>query len=185
MLSAPIAGEATGRCPPPSVRAPARTAGARLKLRASAVSLRTNLAAAPLSVSPLAARRGYAHSHARSTVQPPLRASSTDGPSVVAEFERRINEAVVGSSVQILDSVYADPALSVSYARFYTLETIARVPYFAFLSVLHLYETLGWWRRSDCALPGLLAVSPHPASAHRSCASPRASLLAHSPPSQT
>jgi ubiquinol oxidase len=35
------------------------------------------------------------------------------------------------------------------YARFYALETIARVPYFAYTSVLHLYETLGWWRRAD------------------------------------
>ncbi|MEH2447897.1 MAG: alternative oxidase [Nostoc sp.] len=35
------------------------------------------------------------------------------------------------------------------YARFYVLETVARVPYFSFLSVLHLYESLGWWRKSD------------------------------------
>jgi hypothetical protein len=27
--------------------------------------------------------------------------------------------------------------------RFWVLETVARVPYFAFISVLHLYETLG------------------------------------------
>ena len=39
--------------------------------------------------------------------------------------------------------------LSRSYARFYALETIARMPYFSYLSVLHLYETLGWWRRAD------------------------------------
>lgn len=26
---------------------------------------------------------------------------------------------------------------------------MARVPYFSFLSVLHLYETLGFWRRAD------------------------------------
>lgn len=35
------------------------------------------------------------------------------------------------------------------YPRFYVLETVARVPYFSFLSVLHLYESLGWWRKSD------------------------------------
>ena len=34
------------------------------------------------------------------------------------------------------------------FARFYALETIARVPYFSYLSVLHLYETLGKWRRA-------------------------------------
>ena len=36
-----------------------------------------------------------------------------------------------------------------SYPRFYVLETVARVPYFAYLSVLHLYETLGIWRKAD------------------------------------
>lgn len=30
------------------------------------------------------------------------------------------------------------------YARFYALETIARVPYFAYTSVLHLYEARSW-----------------------------------------
>ena len=34
------------------------------------------------------------------------------------------------------------------FARFYALETIARVPYFSYLSVLHVYETLGKWRRA-------------------------------------
>ncbi|MDJ0568020.1 MAG: alternative oxidase [Pleurocapsa sp. MO_192.B19] len=35
------------------------------------------------------------------------------------------------------------------YPRFYVLETVARIPYFAYMSVLHLYETLGWWRKAD------------------------------------
>ena len=35
------------------------------------------------------------------------------------------------------------------YARFYALETIARVPYFSYLAVLHLYETLGSWRKAN------------------------------------
>lgn len=33
-------------------------------------------------------------------------------------------------------------------ARFWFLENVARMPYFAYISMLHLYETLGWWRRS-------------------------------------
>ncbi|KAF7012062.1 hypothetical protein CFC21_026294, partial [Triticum aestivum] len=45
----------------------------------------------------------------------------------------------------ILDILYRDR----DYARFFVLETIARVPYFAFISVLHLYETFGWSRRAD------------------------------------
>lgn len=35
------------------------------------------------------------------------------------------------------------------FPRFFVLETIARVPYFAYLSVLHLYESLGFWRHPD------------------------------------
>ncbi|WP_250126387.1 alternative oxidase [Chroococcidiopsis sp. CCMEE 29] len=35
------------------------------------------------------------------------------------------------------------------YPRFFVLETVARVPYFAYTSVLHLYETMGWWRKAD------------------------------------
>jgi len=31
--------------------------------------------------------------------------------------------------------------------RFWLLETVARMPYFSYISMLHLYETLGWWRR--------------------------------------
>eukprot|EP00877_Chromochloris_zofingiensis_P007896 jgi/Chrzof1/335/Cz01g12010.t1 len=30
--------------------------------------------------------------------------------------------------------------------RFWVLETVARIPYFAFISILHLYESLGFWR---------------------------------------
>ncbi len=52
---------------------------------------------------------------------------------------------IVSFFVFIVDVVYGDR----SYARFYVLETIARVPYFSYLSVLHLYETLGFWRRED------------------------------------
>jgi len=31
--------------------------------------------------------------------------------------------------------------------RFFFLETVARMPYFTYISMLHLYETLGFWRR--------------------------------------
>jgi len=33
-------------------------------------------------------------------------------------------------------------------ARFFYLETVARMPYFSYISCLHLYETLGFWRNS-------------------------------------
>jgi ubiquinol oxidase len=62
-----------------------------------------------------------------------------------AKLEKRINKAVVKSAVKVIDKVYKDR----DYARFYVLETVARVPYFSFVSVLHLYESLGIWRRAD------------------------------------
>lgn len=30
--------------------------------------------------------------------------------------------------------------------KFWVLETVARIPYFSYITVLHLYESLGWWR---------------------------------------
>jgi ubiquinol oxidase len=53
--------------------------------------------------------------------------------------------ALVGILVWVINSLYKDRP----YPRFYVLETVARVPYFAYMSVLHLYETLGWWRKAD------------------------------------
>jgi ubiquinol oxidase len=52
---------------------------------------------------------------------------------------------LVGVLVFVINTLYRDRP----YQRFYVLETVARVPYFSFLSVLHLYETLGWWRKAD------------------------------------
>jgi ubiquinol oxidase len=53
--------------------------------------------------------------------------------------------AIVSFFVFVVDVVYGKR----SYPRFYVLETIARVPYFSYVSVLHLYETLGFWRKAD------------------------------------
>lgn len=53
--------------------------------------------------------------------------------------------AIVSFFVFVVDVIYGNR----SYARFYVLETIARVPYFSYVSVLHLYETLGLWRKAD------------------------------------
>ena len=53
--------------------------------------------------------------------------------------------SLVGILVFVIDTFYRDRP----YQRFYVLETVARVPYFSYLSVLHLYETLGWWRKAD------------------------------------
>lgn len=53
--------------------------------------------------------------------------------------------SLVGILVFLTDVVYENRP----YQRFYVLETVARVPYFAYLSVLHLYETVGFWRKAD------------------------------------
>jgi len=66
-----------------------------------------------------------------------------DGPLIT--LERRANKFIVDSAVFVIDKLYEGR----DYPRFYALETIARVPYFSFLSVLHLYESFGWWRRAD------------------------------------
>lgn len=52
---------------------------------------------------------------------------------------------LVSFLVVVINTLYRDRP----YQRFYVLETVARVPYFSYLSVLHLYETLGWWRKAD------------------------------------
>ena len=52
---------------------------------------------------------------------------------------RKLNDAVLSITVAIIDFLYRDLPIQ----RFWVLETIARAPYFAFLSVLHLKESLG------------------------------------------
>ena len=52
---------------------------------------------------------------------------------------KQLNSAVLNVTVAILDFLYRNrPA-----QRFWVLEVIARAPYFAFISVLHLRESLG------------------------------------------
>ncbi|CAN6236599.1 unnamed protein product, partial [Urochloa humidicola] len=65
--------------------------------------------------------------------------------SWVVKLEQSVNIFLTDSVIMVLDGVYHNR----NYARFFVLETIARVPYFAFISVLHMYETFGWWRRAD------------------------------------
>ena len=50
--------------------------------------------------------------------------------------------AAYGSLCWLLDVPYAGRPIQ----RFWFLETVARMPYFAYISMLHLYESLGWWR---------------------------------------
>lgn len=44
----------------------------------------------------------------------------------------------------LLDALFSDDE---PIPRFFFLETVARMPYFSYISMYHLYESLGWWRR--------------------------------------
>lgn len=77
--------------------------------------------------------------------EPQEGSSSSSMERWVIRLEQSINIFLTDSVIKILDTLYHDR----DYARFFVLETIARVPYFAFMSVLHMYETFGWWRRAD------------------------------------
>lgn len=52
---------------------------------------------------------------------------------------KALNSSVLNLTVGILDRLYKGKDIQ----RFWVLETIARAPYFAFLSVLHFRESLG------------------------------------------
>jgi len=80
---------------------------------------------------------------------------STRGSTL--NFQKSDNEAEVPKVIQSFNynlvKILKD-GLSICFgdrhfARFYALETIARVPYFSYTSVLHLYETLGWFRKKE------------------------------------
>eukprot|EP00571_Detonula_confervacea_P011338 CAMPEP_0172302576 /NCGR_PEP_ID=MMETSP1058-20130122/4250_1 /TAXON_ID=83371 /ORGANISM="Detonula confervacea, Strain CCMP 353" /LENGTH=290 /DNA_ID=CAMNT_0013013103 /DNA_START=60 /DNA_END=932 /DNA_ORIENTATION=+ len=72
---------------------------------------------------------------------------STKFGSPLSDSIKDVNRFGVGFlKSTIFDTVFAGEDRD--FARFYALETIARVPYFSYLSVLHLYETLGKWRRA-------------------------------------
>jgi len=52
---------------------------------------------------------------------------------------KKLNEVTLNITVAIIDFLYQGR----DYQRFWVLEEIARAPYFAFLSVLHLRESMG------------------------------------------
>jgi len=52
---------------------------------------------------------------------------------------KKINSLVLSFTISIIDYLYRGR----DFQRFWVLEEIARAPYFAFLSVLHLRESLG------------------------------------------
>ena len=68
----------------------------------------------------------------------------------LTQDEKKRNKQLIGAAKSALfDVLLPGKTVDRAYARFFALETIARMPYFSYLSVLHLYETLGRWRRAD------------------------------------
>ncbi|XP_057961110.1 ubiquinol oxidase 4, chloroplastic/chromoplastic [Malania oleifera] len=90
--------------------------------------------------------KGFPNDKGKGTSGEPLQGSSSSVLQTwVIKVEQSVNIFLTESVIKILDTLYHDR----HYARFFVLETIARVPYFAFISVLHMYESFGWWRRAD------------------------------------
>lgn len=63
-----------------------------------------------------------------------------------SQMDERIfnfNKIVIDTVYDIICFLYPVTGGARDFARFYVLETVARVPYFAYLSVMHLRETFG------------------------------------------
>ena len=135
-------------CRAPALRAVERTPGERAKdaSSSSGASAERNLGVNN-AVSRGATDRGSGTSPSLADYDEAVYggADAIHSDALVPRLERSINALIVKSAVLVIDKLYEGR----DYARFYALETVARVPYFSFLSVLHLYETLGFWRRAD------------------------------------
>lgn len=81
----------------------------------------------------------------RLLVIPPILDIAEVEIDTVPRLIQQTNKITVGAVKDLLTLVYGKR----HYARFAALETIARVPYFSYTSVLHLYETLGLFRQKE------------------------------------
>eukprot|EP00966_Prymnesium_polylepis_P058574 1356665-Prymnesium_polylepis.1 len=53
------------------------------------------------------------------------------------------------AACNVLDKLYDGADGKRVLAKFWFLETIARVPYFGYSTMIFFYETMGWWRLSS------------------------------------
>jgi ubiquinol oxidase len=63
--------------------------------------------------------------------------------AVMDEGIYAFNKFTIDTVYDIICFLYPVRGTDRDFARFYVLETVARVPYFAYLSVMHLRETFG------------------------------------------
>ena len=64
-------------------------------------------------------------------------------PAVMDDAIYDFNKIVIDTVYDLICLLYPVTGGPRDFARFYVLETVARVPYFAYLSVMHLRETFG------------------------------------------
>ena len=64
-------------------------------------------------------------------------------PGTMDEGIYTINKTIIDTVYDIICFFYPVKGTKRDFARFYVLETVARVPYFAYLSVMHFRETFG------------------------------------------
>merc|ERR1711920_645927 len=64
-----------------------------------------------------------------------------------AEDEPVLIRSFFDATIWLLDLLYCGKPIQ----RFWVLEVIARIPYFSYVSMLHLYESLGWWQNTELA----------------------------------
>ena len=81
----------------------------------------------------------------------------------------------------VLDIIYDRRPIQ----RFWFLEVVARMPYFSYISMLHLYESLGWWRAGaelrrvrTCLLPHVTFVGIVETPFKQNCSGANAELHA-------
>ena len=74
-----------------------------------------------------------------SPIKPTVVKTNLSTKNEIPLFVSTLNKNVVTYVKDAMTQLYGDRY----YARFAALEIIARVPYFSYTSVLHLYETLG------------------------------------------
>lgn len=90
----------------------------------------------------------------RDALRPPASLGLTLSNNAVKEAERLreetggrvdahpVSRALYDVGCSILDNLFDGRPIQ----RFWFLEIIARMPYFSYVSMLHLYESFGWWR---------------------------------------
>jgi len=80
---------------------------------------------------------------------PPEGPATVFGRPIDHDTKEANRKFIKGIKSFVFDTFFDGTEIARSYARFWALEEIARMPYFSYLSVLHLYESMGMWRKAE------------------------------------